>query len=940
MLSEQIKGKIDILMISETKIDNSFPTGQFFIRNYKTPYRVDRTSNGGGIMLYIREDIPCNLIKVDKNTTESFFVEIILRKKKWLLNCSYNPKRNKIQNHLTILSSELDLYSKKYENFLVLGDFNAEVEEANMKTFCDTYGLKNLIKQPTCYKNPDKPTCIDLMLTNVPRCFHKSCVIETGLSDFHLMTVTVMKSKFAKLQPHIIHYRDYKNFSNEVFREALIEKSATYPFNYNYNFFANTCLETLNEQAVIKKKFLRGNHMPFMTKDLSKAIMKRSNLRKKYLDQKNTYNRRRYNEQRNYCVTLLRRTKKIYFNNLNEKLVTDNKLFWKTIKPWLSDKIFSNDKIILIENETVESCPIETSKIFNDYFANIVNSLEITKYSEYNSTADSIEDPILKSIVKYRCHPSILAIEMNLELNSSFSFRQVSLNEIEKLVGNLDTSKSCQYDDIPTRIIKDNKDIFSKFLFNHVNQTLINLKFPAHLKQGDVIPIFKKGKNTCKENYRPVSILSNISKIFERVLFNQLTMFFDKIFSKYQCGFRKGYSTQHCLLHLLEKWKRSIDDKAKFGILLTDLSKAFDCIDHQLLIAKLNAYGFSMSALRLIYSYLSDRKQRVKINGTYSSWCDIASGVPQGSILGPLLFNIFIADLFYFVKDVGIINYADDTTIFSQEPNTDGVLKSLEKESISLFQWFKDNNLKGNPDKCHLLLNRTDDISVKINEYDIRNSNSEKLLGVKFDNKLTFDEHVSDLCVKVSQKIWALARIAPFMNISKRKIIMNAFFTAQFNYCPLIWMCHSRENNNKINRLHERCLRIVYNDYISPFEDLLKIDGSISMHNKNLQSLAIEMFKIVNDMSPEIVSEIFAKKESHPYSLRENPFFYAPKINSVYNGTESISFLGPKIWEIVPRSIRGIQSLEKFKSEIKKWIPQNCPCRLCKTYISGVGFID
>ena len=415
----------------------------------------------------------------------------------------------------------------------MLGDFNAEVEEANMKTFCDTYGLKNLIKQLTCYKNPDKPTCIDLMLTNVPRCFHIICVIETGLSDFHLMTVTVMKSKFAKFQLHVIHDRDYKKFVNEIFRETLINKSVTYPFNHNHNFFADTCLETLNEQAVIKNKFLRGNHMPFMTKDLSKAIMKRSNLRKKYLDQKNSYNRRRYNEQRNYCVTLLRRTKKKYFNNLNAKLVTDNKkkIFWKTIKPWLSDKVFSNDKIILIENETVESCPIKTSKICSDYFANIVNSLEITKYSEYNSTADSIEDPILKSIVKYRCHPSILAIEMNLELNSSFSFRQVSLNEIEKLVGNLDTSKSCQDDDIPTRFIKDNKDIFSKFLFNRVNQTLINLKFPAHLKQGDVIPIFKK--------------IFKFSKIFERVLFNQLTMFFDKIFSKYQCGFRKGYSTQH-----------------------------------------------------------------------------------------------------------------------------------------------------------------------------------------------------------------------------------------------------------------------------------------------------------------------------------------------------------------------------------------------------------
>ena len=283
-------------------------------------------------------------------------VELIPRKKKWLLNCSYNPNNNAIKNHLTTLSKDLDLYSKKYENILVFGDFNVEFEEVNMKTFCNAFGLQSLIKQSTCYKNPDKPTCIDLMLSNVPKSFHKSCVIETGLSDFHLMTLTIMTSKFYKLQPRVIEYSDYKHFSNEVFfRQNLFKKMSRCPLNQSYKFFMDNCFETLNEQATKKKKYLRGNNMPFMTKELSKAIMHRSKLRKKYLKQKNAFNKRKYNEQRNYCVSLLRRNKKKYFNNLNEKSITDNKLFWKTIKPWLSDKIFSKDKLILIENETVES---------------------------------------------------------------------------------------------------------------------------------------------------------------------------------------------------------------------------------------------------------------------------------------------------------------------------------------------------------------------------------------------------------------------------------------------------------------------------------------------------------------------------------------------------------------------------------------------------------
>ena len=168
-----------------------------------------------------------------------------------------------------------------------------------------------------------------------------------------------------------------------------------------------------------------------------------------------------------------------------------------------------------------------------------------------------------------------------------------------------------------------------------------------------------------------------------------------------------------------------------------------------------------------------------------------------------------MADLFFTVKDIDIASYADDTTPLIVEDNIENLIASLEEASNTLFVWFKNNRLKSNPDKCHALISTNRHLDIKIGDYTVGNSECEKLLGVKIDVNLNFNNHISDLCKKASRKISALARVAPFMSFNKRKLLLNAFFTSQFSYCLLIWMCHSRLNNRKINRLHERCLRII-----------------------------------------------------------------------------------------------------------------------------------
>ena len=195
------------MLVSETKIDDSFSIGNFLKDGFSTPYRLDANFNGSGLMLSVREDIPSTLVEAETRPVEGFYIELNLRNDKWLLNCSYNPHKNNVENYLKMLSYFLDSHSSTNEKVLILGDFNVEADDQNMKTFCDSFSLASLIKQPTCYKIPSHPKCINLILTNVPHSFQTTSVIETGVSDFHLMTLTVIRKSFKMLKPRVVNYR-------------------------------------------------------------------------------------------------------------------------------------------------------------------------------------------------------------------------------------------------------------------------------------------------------------------------------------------------------------------------------------------------------------------------------------------------------------------------------------------------------------------------------------------------------------------------------------------------------------------------------------------------------------------------------------------------------------------------------------------------------------
>ena len=409
--------------------------------------------------------------------------------------------------------------------------------------------------------------------------------------------------------------------------------------------------------------------------------------------------------------------------------------------------------------------------------------------------------------------------------------------------------------------------------------------------------------------------------------------------SDFLSAYRRNYSCQHVLLRMTEAWRKCLDDNKVVGAILMDLSKAFDCLPHDLLLAKLEAYGLESNALKLIMPYLSGRKQCVKNGGYLSQLKLILSGVPQGSILGPILFNIFINDIFLTLGS-DLHNFSDDNTVTAVAETIQALINSLEIKTSKAIQWMENNDMIANPEKFKaIVLTKHDEQTVgsEFNFSGITNYSSAEvdLLGVKLDTKLSFESHISKMCKKAAGQLNALKRLqGSVISYNTRKALAESFILSNFNYCPLVWYFSTQKQLQIMEKIQERVLRFLHNDYKSDYSTLLKISGSVSMEVKRMRYLCLEIYKTLNNLSPNYMKDIFQVQQS-AYSSRRPHNILVPRVNQTKFGTRSIRCAGARIWNHLPDSIQSAENLRMFKTLIKTWQGPSCNCNYCQYLNKG-----
>ena len=876
------------------------------IPQYKHVKAFRQNRMGGGVSLFIQENINFterNDLNVFNDTMESIFVEIdksqLSCRNNLIVGLIYRPPNSNVSEYSQLLNENI-LSKIRLENktLYLLGDFNINLLNIDHHTpsaenleMLYSHSMFPLITKPTRVRS-NSATLIDNIFGNDLLNTKKiNGILYTGISDhypiFSILTDKTQKEKVTSVQYRSYSQNNISKFSETLealnWEEALKCTDATLAFSKFYEKFKD-----IYEQHFPTKsyKVTYKNRKNWLSASLKKCIKIKNKLF--YLSRKypSEYNVTKYSEYKKNLCRLLKTAEKEYYDNLFKRYKNNLKKSWDIIKSVINRKKsaqitdeFSIDNVLTKNREVIADS-------FNNYFTNIGSNLSKT-------IPLSNRDP--------------LSYMRDINIQSSLLMAPTNESELKHIIMNL-KSNTPGYDDINGKIVKNTFHLYSKPLIHLINLSLSQGIFPEQLKVARIMPVFKSGDSKTVSNYRPISILPYFSKIFEKVICKRLATFIDKhnILYKYQFGFRQNHSTALALVTLVDSITSSLDNnQITLGICL-DFSKAFDTIDHAILMKKLYSYGIRGISHDLIKSYISNRKQFVNYNGCSSTMKNINCGVPQGSILGPLLFILYINDISNVSHKVLPILYADDSNLFVKGNNIDEMISMLNAELSKIYEWLNVNRLSLNIDKTQCILfkgkkkkiNRTSNVNVS--NRIITFVDHIKFLGVTIDSSLTWEHHSKCIRNKMSKGIGILTKAKKNLKRETLTTLYYSFVYPYINYAIEIWGGMKVTELDSISNLQRRALRIIAGvPYQSSSEPLFKSLKILNVKKVYISKVAMFMYNVDKGNYPGCITDMYSTNSLyHEYYTRQHDSLHVPICRNDYM-KRNIRYVGVLLFGIL-----------------------------------------
>ena len=920
--------EIDLILICETFINDS-NLGRCKLANYAFEEMHRQNKAGGGVGIFIntklKYKIRNDLTIFDEGFFESIFIELDSKNKTIITGSVYRVPNTNEKQFIDKYSNIIEKINAENKDIIIGTDQNLDYLKCDRHTNTANFlnlnlesGLLPLVTKPSRITHTTA-TLIDNIYVksrNVQK--SKTMLLVTDISD-HLPCLALIDCDcHIKKQPLEFELRKLNDYALENIKFYLADKDWTQleyiDSNEGYNLLTSTISDALNLYAPLKMIRIPAKYVitePWMTKGLMKSSRTCDKMYSKVIGlNKESERFIRYKKYRNTYNSLKRKAKVTYYQEKIEQYYNDSRQLWKTLNVLIgkqSDKSSLPDAFDLDGN--LISDPKQISNEFCSYFSTVGSKLA-------SKIPNSNKNPETYLTGNY--------------LNS-FYMSPTDEDEVKQIIFSLKSKKSCGKDGISNIFLKSISEHILKPLTKIINKSIESGIVPEGMKLAKIVPSYKSKDPTLFSNYRPISLLPSISKIFEKVIYKRLYSYvtINNILYESQYGFRSGHSTTYAVSEFVTDILKGFDKKEMTLAVFLDLSKAFDTVDHNILLMKLEHYGVRGIPLLWFKNYLTERKQFVQYQKYESDLQEIKYGVPQGSVLGPLLFLIYINDLVSCLNVCKAIIFADDTTIYVTGKNKKDLIFELTNDLICLKEWFDTSKLSLNISKTNYMVFHpkrvrietvNDEYVLLIGNETINEVPSVKFLGLYLDRNLEWTEHFKILHRKLGRANYLLNSVKNIIPKKIMRTLYHSLFYSHMMYGLFLWGPSMLScNKNKLFKAQKKAIRIISGAQYNASTDALFVDLNLL---KLADMIDLEMLKLMylfskNALPQSMVSVFTVNRLTHNYNTR---FRNDPQIMQRNYSILDRSFLcrAPARWSNLPMDIKSCPTISSFKRNVKK----------------------